>query len=174
MTIGTTIDLVRYATWGVFESVGSHSLYDGDSPSSIIASVIVQILEEMSHPLDGDVWPLYISSMPDGDDVENDCGSIYDSPGVIDARLMREGEIVEHFGIQIKIRSKDYEIGYRKIRGLVLDLDALKNEIITLDDNTYTVENLARIGTIGYLGIEKESKRRYLFSANFIACIDGL
>jgi len=174
MTIGTTIDLVRYATWGVFESLGSHAEYEGDAPSSIIASIIVQILEEMSNPLNGDVWPLYISSMPDDSDVEDDCGSIYDSPGVINARLMEDGEVVEHHGIQIKIRSTDYETGFRKIRGLALDLDAVKNQSITLDDNTYTVNNLARVGTIGYLGIEKESKRRYLFSVNFIACIDGL
>jgi len=147
---------------------------DGDAPSSIIASVIVQILEEMSNPLDGGVWPLYISMMPDDSDVEDDCGAIYDAPGIVNARLMREGEVVEHHGVQIKIRSTDYETGYRKIRELALDLDAVKNQSITLGDNVYTVNNLARVGTIDYLGIEKESKRRYLFTVNFIACIDGL
>ncbi len=119
----------------------------------------------MSTPSDGDVWPLYVSHLPD---IDIDCGAIYDTAGVLDAKLSN-GEVVEHLGIQISIRSDDYEMGYIKIEAITLALDVIHNVDVALDSATYyRIQNASRSSPIVPLGTEKGTKRRFLFTVNFL------
>ena len=107
-------DLIAAITGGVFETIRVIETTDemlSTSPAFIISSYLIDEAALMTLPSADGVWPLYVSSMPD---MKKDCGAIYDTAGVGDGRLMI-GNVVEHQGIQIKVRSVDYQDGWEKI-----------------------------------------------------------
>ena len=50
------------------------------SPAKILADILVAG-ELFTIPSVAGSWPLYVSSMPDGDAVEDDCAAVYDTAG---------------------------------------------------------------------------------------------
>ena len=141
------------------------------SPAMIVARYIIEALETMTDPSDDDSWPLYIGSSPDGDNVETNIGVMYDTVGIKDGRLM-VGSVIQHFGIQLRIRSRDYEDGYEKIESVASDLDAILYETIEINTEEYRIENLSRTSAIIALGLEQNTtKRRFLFTVNFLATL---
>ena len=95
------------------------------SPAYILASYI-RGQGLMTDPDDsaGVVWPLYISLMPDNVDVETNCGIVYSTSGIKDGRLM-SGEVIQHYGIQLRIRCDDYNIGWAKAESVANNLDSI-------------------------------------------------
>ena len=143
------------------------------SPASIIAAYLIDEKAKMSRPTDNDVWPLYVSSMPDGENVEQDCGCVYDTSGVKDGRYMR-GAVVMHQGIQIRMRSRVYETGYAKIEALASELDSIARYSITIDVGTFLIENASRSTDIVPLGVEPGTRRSYLFTVNYLLSLSRL
>lgn len=141
------------------------------SPASILRSFIIEeAIGSMTLPSDGSDWPLFISSMPDGNDVKVNCGAIYDTSGVLDGKLS-DGEVVQHPGIQIRIRSDDYETGYAKIEIIALALDDVDWNTIVINSTTYLFQNISRTTPIISLGPERGFKRRFLFTVNFMVTL---
>jgi len=131
------------------------------------ANVIFQYLVDqglMTDPEDGNDWPLHISRMPDS---PSNIGAIYDTVGIKDGRYMI-GTVIQHFGIQIKIRNIDYTEGWEKIEAITLDLDTVINETVTSGGEDYLVQNVKRAGLIASLGSERGTKKRQLFTSNFL------
>ena len=118
----------------------------------------------MTSPSDGGTWPLYISSMPDGNDVPDNCGAVYDMIGTKDGRLMN-GPVVRHYGIQLVIRCSDYQTGWVKIEDILAALDVVNNLALDISTEVYFIENISQKGTTSYLR-EEGTKRRFLFTAN--------
>jgi len=118
----------------------------------------------------GKNWPLYVSSMPDGDGVKTNCGAVYDTAGILDGKLS-SGEVVQHPGIQLRIRSSDYEVGYAKIEELALALDNVNQDTIVVKGNTYLLQNISRTTSVVPLGSERGYKRRFVFTVNFLITI---
>jgi len=137
---------------------------------SILAAYIINNLSLMTDPSDGNDWPLYISSMPDGDNIETNCGAIYDTAGVLDGKLS-SGEVIQHPGIQLRIRSDDYETGYAKIEAIALALDDVSWDTIVVGGNTYLLQNISRTTSVVPLGSERGYKRRFVFTVNFLITI---
>lgn len=162
---------IAVATCGVFytvtTSVGTGSNQLEASPASILAEYIREILATMTDPSDKDTWPLYIGHMPDGRDVQADCGAVYDTTGIKDGRLM-SGVVPMHFGIQLRIRALDYEIGYAKIEDVAADLDTVVNAELTFNGNDYLIQNVSRTSLVIPLGIDGGTKRRFLYTINFM------
>jgi len=119
----------------------------------------------MTDQSDEDDWPLYISSMPD---VKTNCGAIYSSSGKIDGKLSN-GEVVQHPGIQLRIRSNVYETGYAKIEEITLALDGVNKKEVSVDGFTYQIQNVSRGSTINS---ESDAKRRFLFTVNFMVTLN--
>ena len=172
-------DLIAAVSGGVYEEVSvvepSEEVLTF-SPASIMALYLIEVESIMSQPSDrgeaGWDWPLYVSSMPD---IKDDCGAIYDVPGLSDGRLMI-GQVIEHQGVQIKIRSEDYQTGWEKINEIAAILDAIHNDEITIgtssvDEIIYRIQSLTRSSEIGYLGLEPGTSRRNLFTVNYIVTI---
>lgn len=144
------------------------------SPASIIAAYIIEELNvDMTDPSDKADWPLYISHMPDGSNVKTDCGAIYDTTGTQEERSMT-GEWSEHPGIQIRIRSRDYEEGYVKIEDIASALDAIAWVDFEIDDLEYRIFNVSRTSPIASLGVEPGTRRRFGFTINFLLTIREL
>lgn len=132
--------------------------------SYLIAEAIVSL------PSLSDDWPLYKSSLPDDQNVEDNASAIYDTTPIIDARI-RRGFPNTHYGLQIKIRASNYEIGKTKALNIFSSLQDIQNSGVEFDD--YIYEILAANLTTGIisLGLERGTKRRYLFTLNFLSVI---
>jgi len=145
-----------------------------NSPATVIAEYIIQTLALMTRPSVQGNWPLYVASMPDGDNVETNVGAVYDTLGIKDGRLMI-GSMIQHYGMQIRIRSREYNEGFEKIEDIVSDLDAVLNQTIEISPLEYEILNVSRTSPIVPLGLERDStKRRFLFTTNFLATIKEL
>ena len=140
----------------------------GLSPASILASYIINTLGLMSG-YSSDDWPMFIGSLPDSDNIADDAGAIYDTSGVLDGRLMRNGTIIEHEGVQIRIRSVEYNDGWQKINDIMDALDAVLNVEVTVDSYDYVLNSLSRAASIAIMGADE--KRRYSFTVNYLCTI---
>jgi len=140
-----------------------------DSPALILATFIIENAAKMTDPSDGDTWPLYISSMPDGHDVESNCGTTYDVSGIKDGRLMKAGLVIEYWKVSLDIRCTDYEIGRAKLEDIDSSLDGIDNDSVVVGDNTYEIQNASRQEPIIFLGVDE--KRRNLFRSNLLLCM---
>jgi hypothetical protein len=133
--------------------------------------IIDNEIGSMTSPDEGDSWPLFLNYLPDGDDVETNCGAIYDTAGLNELRSMN-GDIPEHPGVQIRIRSNDCDIAYAKIEDITRDLDKIVNASVSLGDNQYQIQNASRTSPIIPLGIEiGTTKRRFSFTVNYLLTI---
>lgn len=139
----------------------------GASPAFILSEYIITELLSMTNPDDGGLWPLYTAHMPDGNNVESNCGALYGTSGILDGRLMT-GLVIEKPGIQLRIRSKTYEVGFAKAEAVALSLDGVNNDIVVVDSITYQIQNISKSTPVVPLGLEKGTKRRFLFTINFL------
>ena len=137
------------------------------SPASIIAYYIINTLAKMTDPSTGSAFPLWISHMQDK---PSNAGAIYDTSGVLEQRQM-SGLVPTHQGIQIRIRATSYEIGYAKIEDIASALDEVFDASVEIDPEEYVLQNVGRSSPIVSLGIEEGTKRRYLFTVNFLLTI---
>ncbi len=164
-------NVIPAVTGGVFSFVRVITASDIllTSPASILAAYIKgQGL--MSNPAANMTWPLFISRIPDGTGVATSCGAIYDTTPIKDGRLM-VGPIIQHYGLQIMIRSADHNVGWKKLEAVSVELDSINNEFITVSDEEYQIYNIKRMGTIISLGAEEGTEDRRLFTANFIVTL---
>ena len=137
------------------------------SPASILAYYIINGLAKMSDPSDGSAFPLWISHMQDK---PSNAGAIYDTSGIIEQRQMN-GLVPTHQGIQIRIRTINYETGYAKIESIASALDEVFDQTVEIDPEEYVIQNISKTTPIVPLGLEGGTKRRFLFTANFLLTI---
>jgi len=133
------------------------------SPATVLAEYIRQELL-MTDPADSSDWPLYISYFPD---VKTEMGAIYDTTGIKLGRHM-DGEVIQEYGIQIKISSDVHNDGWAKLEAINAELDTIINEEISIDDEDYVIRFVTRNGPPIYLGVEDGTKKRKLFISNCV------
>lgn len=138
------------------------------SPAYVLASYIIEnVIGSMTNPADEDDWPLYVSFMPDNPDIETNLGVLYDGPGMLDGRLM-DGPVIQHHGLQLRIRSESYTIGWAKMEEIVSALDTVIRETITVGGEEYLILNVKRGGLITSLGVEGGTRNRRIFTTDFV------
>jgi len=131
-----------------------------DSPSLIIQKhLIAQGIFTL--PSEDDTWPIYVSSLPDGNDVEDNAALVKDE-APRNERVMA-GDVVQHFGISIQVRALDYETGYLMLQDVLIDLSAVHKTTVVVSANSYYFWAASRFGGVTNLGMEDGTKRRYLF-----------
>ena len=142
------------------------------SPAAICVNYIVNDLSGFTDPADDSDWPMFIGHVPE---IIEDCAGVFDTSGIIDGRYMT-GDTIDHYGIEIMVRSRSYETGYEKINTLVELLDTMHREDLTIGDDSYRIQAFTRTSSVGFLGIENEridrnKKRRFVFSTNFLVSV---
>lgn len=141
------------------------------SPASIMRAYLIENdIGDITDPSDKGDWPLYISHLPDSRSVKTNAGAIYDTTGTSDLRSMT-GQGYMHPGIQIRIRSRDYETGYTKIEDIANALDKVSFSTITIGSLEYRIQNVSRSSPIVSLGVESGTTRRFHFTVNFLLTI---
>lgn len=138
-----------------------------DTPAAIIAHYLTG-LALMSVPNSGLEWPLYISHSPD---ILGEFGTIYNISPRKDGRYMGDGEVLQHYGVTIQIKSENEDSGWDKCNSLAGQLDAVHNIEVILEGTTYIMRNISRVGGISSLGNETGTKRRRIFEMNFLTDI---
>lgn len=138
------------------------------SPAYILAQhLIAESL--LSDPSGSGTWPGFVASLPDGDSVDDDAAALVDTAPVKDGRIMG-GDPLFHHGCQIVLRSSEFNAGYSKIDALAAAFADVDDTEVTIESGvTYTVASVTQISGILSLGMEPGTKRRWLFSANFLA-----
>ena len=113
-------------------------------------------------------WPLYKSAMPD--DADDSC-AIYDTTPIVDMRVSKSFPNT-HYGLQIIIRASDYETGKAKAKAIAVVLETAQNSSVEFGDYEYEIRTARPTSGVIPLGQEPETtKRRYLFTINFISTI---
>jgi len=136
------------------------------SPAYILAWYMINELEIMSLPSASSDWPLFINALPDKSTIKDSAGAIYDTSGTLDGRVLSTGEVVEHYGLQVKIRSRDYQTGWQKIRDIAASFSTVQNIVVNIGDDDYRVWNISRTSPVVNLGIDE--RKRFQFTVNFL------
>lgn len=131
-----------------------------NSPSLVIQKYLIA-QDIFTLPSDGDTWPVYLSSMPDGNDVENNAALVTDE--MPSNEQVMAGEVVRHFGISIQVRALDYETGYLKLKDVLTDLSDVHKVTVIVGANSYYFWTASKFGGVSNLGTELGTKRRYNF-----------
>ena len=117
-------------------------------------------------------WPVYVGALPDGNLTDNDAVGCLDTTPVKDGRVMEDGDNIFHHGIQLILRSLAYNTGYAKIDELKENLETVNRDTVTVDGDTFRLDNVTLSTGIVTLGQEDEgSKRRELFTLNFLVTL---
>lgn len=117
-------------------------------------------------------WPGYHAHLPDvtKEAIPKNVACVYDTSGALDGRLM-DGPVIRHPGIQVRVRAKDYLIGWRKIEELRVAMTTVRRELVTITDPATMVESVYRIeaitltGDIAVMG-QRDKTRRDEFTQN--------
>lgn len=142
-----------------------------DPPALILSKQLI-VDTAFTVPSAASAWPLYVASMPDGPEggnVPDNAGAIYDTGGVKDGRYM-DGTNVWHPLLQIKFRSTSYLTLWALVNAVEIALAALKNAAITVNATDYVIVSTTQSHPIS-LGLEKGTKRRFLIVLNFQATL---
>jgi len=139
------------------------------SPANIIAEYLFgeAILTD---PDDSGLWHGYVGVLPDGIETDDDIAACIDTTPIKDGRVM-DGAALFHFGVQILLRARTCNTGYAKAADLQDALAAVDDEQVIIGSNTYQIVNVSDATGIVNLGQEEGTKRRWMFSTNFIATI---
>ena len=149
--------------------------------ASSTAQIIQQLLIDNSFGVAStdatkDNWPIYSIIEPNEPDRVI---TIYDTTGLVDGRLQINGKVVEHLGIQIRIRSNDNDVGNDKIQAIKVFMDEtlLDNTVTVLDSSgtnseNHIVHSASRTSTVLSLGRDIENSNRFLFTINYVISFD--
>ncbi len=172
MSYNLIADITPSVTGGLFDFTRVITSEDDllISPASILAAYI-RSQGTMSDPADSIVWPLYVSYLPD--ETETNAGAVYNTQGIKDGRLM-EGSVIQHYGLQVKVRSDVHNTGWTKAEDISNDLDLIYREEIEVDSKDYLIHSVNRVGSIIALGTEPGTKKRQLFTINFLVTLNRI
>ncbi len=77
-----------------------------------------------------------------------------------------------HYGVQLLLRASDYNTGYAKADAIATLLAAVDDDDVAVDsNNTYTVVSITQTTGVVVMGQEEGTKRREMFSVNFLATL---
>lgn len=124
-------------------------------------------------------WPIFVSSEPDQPD---NAITIYDTQGTLNGRFNIDGEVQEHFGIQVRVRATSqvegasivapYLVGHRKITEIAEAFDqTLRETQVTVNGINYTIHNMSRTSGVINLGTPTDNRNRNLLTINYLATI---
>lgn len=138
------------------------------SPADILRWLLVQ-LGLGTDPGNAGSWPVYCSSEPHAPD---NCITTYDTEQRGDGRSQISGEMFQHYGVQIRIRSVDHPTGYVKANALANALDqSVYQEVVTVSGTRYLIHAVSRSSAVLPLGKEVPASKRSLFTINLLVSL---
>ena len=136
------------------------------SPAKVIQQMLIQMWQ-CGNPEGTPIpqWPAYAGNEPDKPD---DVVTVYNTQGTDDGRLMESGELMEHPGVTIRVRTGDEATGEMKALDMAWNLDQVKRrEVVVVEGSvsaTYLMQNVRRTG--GIVPYPLVSSRRRAWNIN--------
>jgi hypothetical protein len=146
----------------VFFRVGEPSGGLNHSPADIIAQVLVDLGQGTIAP--DQPWPTAVSNEAQGGDRAI---TTYDTEIVKHSRAHVSGEVVEHFGVQVRVRAETHKVAFAKANLIarVLDEDVALTTT-TIESSTYLVYSVSRRSGPLALGKDVPTSSRSVFTIN--------
>lgn len=108
-------------------------------------------------------WPIYCSLEPDEPD---NCITVEDQQGRLQGRVQISGEFQGQEGWSIRVRSALYPIGYEKANDIVVSIDQVLRQTVTIGADIYLVQSLTRTTDVIPLRRNVPESSRSLFTIN--------
>lgn len=144
-------------------------------PSEIVKQYLVDqaaVVEPAgSLSLNSTAWPCFLSNEPDRKGVPHNVVTIYDTEGVKDGRLHNTKEVIEHPGVQVRIRASTFTLGWDKVQDIITAVDAAQRAAVDVGSLFYFLDNASRIGPPLPIGVQEGTRRRELFTINLLLTI---
>ena len=140
------------------------------SPAQVIQNYLID--EGLAFdPADEVDWAIYHGHRPPSPD---NCVTLYDVAGTIDGRVMVGGEVQEHAGIQIAVRSDNVADAYLKCKNILINFDSEVNRtLVVIGSITYRIQSISRTTDVINAGREADSGC-HLSTANAIVSLRQL
>ena len=137
------------------------------STAEVIRAALVQLVLG-TNPAANAAWPIYASGEPSSPD---NCLTVYDTAGSTEGRHHVDGMVQEHPGIQVRIRSSGYRVGWTKANSVSIALDQINYASVVIGTKTYEVYSVTRSGNIIYVGNESSTSKRQIFTVNAVVAL---
>jgi len=133
------------------------------------ADIIRQLLIDLSLGTASGTWPVYVSQEPD---LPDNVITTFDTAGIHDGRHMPGGEVQEHNGVQIRVRSANHAAGYTKAQTIAATLDtSVKLTAVTANSVDYQVISISRRGSVIALSKNVPTSNRDVLTLNILPVI---
>lgn len=137
------------------------------SPADIVRVLLVNLGLGANPP--NSTWPVYSTNEPD---IPDNCITVFDTVGKGDGRSMTDGELFDHYGIQVRVRATTFSVGYQKVNAIrVAFSESVIEEVVTISGTNYLVKSITQISQIFPLGKEVPTSRRTLFTVNALVTV---
>lgn len=170
-----SVDPNNFGLWGFQFPVGGIAPPDvtGDdfSPADVIRWLIVWLNLGVtpSTRVTGVSWPVCVGLEPSAPD---DCITVKNTQGQDDGRSMPDSEANAHYGLQVRVRSVDENIGWRKANAVRTALATqVRMTHVVIGSHEYNVVAVTRIGQVIAIGKETPASKRNVFTLNVMAAI---
>lgn len=138
------------------------------SPADIIATLLPALGVGSAPSESSEVqWSVYASRMPTG---PGDCIGVFDTSGRNNGREMVAGEVQQHEGFMVRVRSESHDTGWAKADEVRAALDGVYQRSVSVGGTHYVVHSVTRTSQVIALGTEKESQR-CVFTITAVASI---
>ncbi len=142
-----------------------------NQPPTLVLRAALGVKNLVTLPRHAGEWPSFTSFLPDVDaakKVPANAVCLYDTTGHKHGRLMRTGEVLQHWGVQVKVRSSDYQVGWMKANKIAAEMDTTKRLAIDAGNYLYLLHAISR-GPVLAMGRDpNDQKRNHHFSINCI------
>lgn len=102
-------------------------------------------------------WPICFKKEPTTPD---NCITVYDTSSQMDGCSMIDGEQLQHYGIQLRIRTDDAKAGYAFAQNMYASVNAqLYSQRVAIDSAVYDVQRLAKLSFLSPGSNEPTDKR---------------
>jgi Bacteriophage minor capsid protein len=127
-----------------------------------MAQLLVDI-GQGSGPGGSGVWPVFTSAIPDAPD---EVLAVWDTTGISDGRFNATGNLEQHYGVQITVRSTDHPRGWLKAAQVRAALSAVLDQTVTVGGNAFRLPAVTRLDPVLVVGRDKPNSNRTLFTLN--------
>lgn len=142
-----------------------------DSAADVIRHLLIQMGHGVlpSTRVVGTPWPISASKeLPSPDETI----TVKNTQGSDDGRMMGNGRLVYHYGMQVRIRALDEQTGWVKAETLRAALaESVKRTVVAVGANSYKVHAVTHIGPVIPIGDETPQSKRKVFTINCTAAI---
>lgn len=128
------------------------------TPADVIWQYLIDTAELFTDPSDGGLWPMYKGRLPDADDIEDDLGAIFNTPGVLHGPTM-DGIQRQHYSFQIRVRAVQERDAYEKLQNVATSLLTVhRQNVVVPGDDTYRIDHFTQTSDVVLIQVDAKDR----------------